>query len=177
MKIMGVEVELPGRNVSSNPSQDEVIKLLEIAIGLRVKNVFEIGTGNGSTIVALASIPAIERAWTLDIPKGSETKWPILATDHNWVGLEKIEFPENVEQLWGDSATFDFSPYKGMCDMVFVMGSHSKKYIFNDIAAALRLVSRKGVVVWHGGTPDPVELTAAEWPLIMLGDRMAIIWK
>ena len=176
MSILGVPVELPSSIVDGNPSLEETKKLLEIAIGLRVRSVFEIGTGNGSTVLALASVSTIEQLWTLDLPAGITTKWPLLESDLRWLNLPKPDFPDKITQLWGDSATFE-GPYRGACDLVFVMGSHSRKYILNDIALARRFVSKNGIVVWHGGTPTPMELVAAEHRLLRLGDRMAVIWK
>ncbi|HEX5970935.1 MAG TPA: class I SAM-dependent methyltransferase [Gemmatimonadaceae bacterium] len=54
-----------------------------------------------------------------------------------------------VEQLFGDSKTFDVSPWEGRCDLVFVDGSHAYSYVVSDSEKALRLVAPGGLVLWH----------------------------
>ena len=171
-------VEVP-QLPDGSPSEDELRWLVSIVRGLRVKSIFEIGTGTGETISFLAGQPTVEQAWTLDLPAAmaQATRWPLLETDHRWIGLQKVELPGNVEQLWGDSARFDFAPYYGRCDLVFVMGSHSAKYIFSDLRAARKMASKRGAIIWHGGTPSPVELVMAEYRLLLLSDRMGIVWR
>ena len=58
-----------------------------------------------------------------------------------------------VTQLFGDSATFDFAPYFGTIDLVFVDGSHAYDYVLNDTEIALRLLrDGHGVILWHDYT-------------------------
>jgi hypothetical protein len=54
-----------------------------------------------------------------------------------------------VKQLFGDSKTFDETPWAGLCDLVFVDGSHAKSYVLSDSRKALRLVRPGGLVLWH----------------------------
>jgi hypothetical protein len=54
-----------------------------------------------------------------------------------------------IHQLLGDSATFDYAPYENSCSLVFVDGSHAYEYVKSDTAAAMRMVRRGGVVIWH----------------------------
>jgi len=54
-----------------------------------------------------------------------------------------------VEQLFGDSKTFDVSPWTGRCDLVFVDGSHAHSYVVSDSERALELVAPGGLVLWH----------------------------
>jgi hypothetical protein len=54
-----------------------------------------------------------------------------------------------IHQLFGDSLTFDFSPYFSQADLVFVDGGHRYEVVSSDSANALRLVRPGGVVVWH----------------------------
>jgi hypothetical protein len=50
--------------------------------------------------------------------------------------------------LLGDSATFDYQPYEGLMDLVYVDGSHSYSYVKNDTEAALRMLSQRGAIAW-----------------------------
>ncbi len=55
-----------------------------------------------------------------------------------------------ITQLWGDSATFDFSPYYNSMDFVFIDGAHSEHYVKNDTEKALQLIKKSGgIIVWH----------------------------
>ena len=54
-----------------------------------------------------------------------------------------------VVQLFGDSATFDWSPYYWRAGLVFVDGSHAYDYVRKDSETASRLVRSRGVVLWH----------------------------
>jgi hypothetical protein len=56
---------------------------------------------------------------------------------------------EKICQLYGDSATFDFTPFFGM-DFIFIDGSHSYEYVLNDSRKAIQLLREgKGVILWH----------------------------
>jgi hypothetical protein len=54
-----------------------------------------------------------------------------------------------VTQLFGDSKTFDTSPWTGSCDVVFVDGSHAYSYVVSDTQKALDIVAPNGLVLWH----------------------------
>ena len=58
-----------------------------------------------------------------------------------------------VRQLYGDSATFDYGPYKGECDIVFVEGAHSLAYAACDTEGAFQLVRPGGVARLHCRIP------------------------
>ena len=54
-----------------------------------------------------------------------------------------------IVQMFGDSKTFDETPFVGLCDLVFVDGSHAHSYVESDSKKALRMVKPGGVVLWH----------------------------
>jgi hypothetical protein len=56
---------------------------------------------------------------------------------------------QRIQQVYGDSATFDFQTFEGRCDLVFVDGSHAYDYVRKDTETALRLCARPGVILWH----------------------------
>ena len=57
---------------------------------------------------------------------------------------------ERITQLYGDSASFDFSPWYGQMDFVFVDGAHAYNYVVNDTNIALKLLNpRGGIIIWH----------------------------
>ena len=64
--------------------------------------------------------------------------------------FRNTSWAEKIQQLVGDSASFDFSPYHGTVDLVFVDGSHAYPYVRNDTEVAFQLLkSEGGTIVWH----------------------------
>jgi hypothetical protein len=55
-----------------------------------------------------------------------------------------------IVSLYGDSGSFDYSPYEGKMDLVFIDASHTFEYVVNDSLQALRLLrERGGAILWH----------------------------
>jgi len=125
-------------------------------------NLFEIGTFDGRTSLNLAlNAPGECAIHTLDLPPEVETALT-LAAGERYVsnkpgpGLRyescRQSYPAavgRIHQLLGDSATFDYSPYKNSCSLVFVDGAHSYDYAISDTRAAMDIVESGGTVVWH----------------------------
>jgi hypothetical protein len=65
------------------------------------------------------------------------------------VRFHGTDVAHKIVQLYGDSATFDYRPYLGTVDFLFIDGSHSYHYVLNDSWAALRLVRGRGLILWH----------------------------
>ena len=125
--------------------------------------IFEIGTFDGFTTLHLAGNSGEEaRVWTLDLPEPpGKTKFPLSASDMSYVGKKQIgvryretDVERKITQLLGDSATFDFSPFWGQMDLVFVDGSHQYEYVREDSRNALKLLNGAGIVVWHDYSPS-----------------------
>jgi len=62
---------------------------------------------------------------------------------------------ERITQLLGDSASFDFSPYRGRMDLVFVDSSHSHSHVRSDTEAAFGMLSELGMIAWGDYTHYP----------------------
>jgi len=126
------------------------------------KRLFEIGTFRGRTTLHLAlNSPPEAKVFTLDLPaaKANNTKFQLDPTASRYIQKERSgecfldsQLPERskITQLWGDSADFDYSPFMGTMDFVFVDGAHSYEYVVNDTKVAFSLLrARKGIIVWH----------------------------
>jgi predicted O-methyltransferase YrrM len=121
------------------------------------KTIFEIGTFNGRTTINLAHFsPEDATVYTLDLPKADidKAKFGIeegdrAYVDKNTIGDRYQKNAKKITQLYGDSATFDFSPYYGKIDFVFVDGSHSAPYAQSDTEEAFKMVKEGGVILWH----------------------------
>jgi len=157
--------EIPPIELASPLAVDGNISLYELVVISALvrhydpKNIFEIGTFDGRTAVNLSANLKAGRVFTLDLPK-TEIKntglqlgcGDTLYIDKDASGLRfrGTRWEERITQLYGDSATFDFAPYEGTMDFVFIDGSHSYPYVMNDSKKALPLLRNgQGIILWH----------------------------
>lgn len=102
--------------------------------------ILEIGTYRGWTTSNLAlNSPPNCKIMTLDIA-------PL---NPNNAEIEDIFAKYSIQFIQADSARFDFSPFFGEIDFIFIDGSHAAADIENDTEAALKMISPKGMIVWH----------------------------
>jgi hypothetical protein len=146
--------------VNGNVSLTELSLLAALARIERPRGIFEIGTFDGRTTLNLAvNAPPDAAVYTLDLPPGqdSTTVLPVDPDDRRYIdkpaaGARFATAPEvsRIHQLYGDSATFDFAPYQGKIDLVFVDGSHAYEYVLSDSWHALALLNGgRGTILWH----------------------------
>jgi len=125
-------------------------------------NLFEIGTFDGRTSLNLAfSSPPECSIYTLDLASEMDTQFSLAPGERHMVEkkrsgmrIEKYRKSNSsiiakINQLFGDSATFDFSPYYNSCSLVFVDGSHAYDYALTDTYAAMKMLKKGGVIIWH----------------------------
>jgi len=138
--------------------------LSALSIVLRCENVFEFGTYLGDTTWLLAHNLPNARISTLDLPARRAADSVVLElTDRDelfqrWdrgARLAGTPEEERVTLLRGDSATFDFSPYSGSMDLVYIDASHSYSYVASDTDAAFGMLSELGTIVWDDYTYYP----------------------
>lgn len=126
------------------------------------KTILEIGTYNGFTTYHFAlNSPKDCRIYTLDLPADFKTTGlNNFSYDDLMVvklSLEHIQdrifhhYPEKekITELFGDSTTFDFTPYQGKMDLIFIDGNHSYHFVKSDTQNALNMLSARGVIIWH----------------------------
>jgi len=154
-------VDLPDLGVDTTLVEGDVTRhcrLVLAALGrlLQCRTVFEIGTYLGQTTWVVAHNNPDAQVFTLDLPSLDavhQLRYQVTDPEYFVVWNRGARFrgtPEaaRITQLFGDSATFDFSPYFGTMDLVFIDGSHSYDYVKSDTEAALRLLSDRGTIVW-----------------------------
>ncbi len=143
-----------------NVSLYELVAIASVVADLAPLASFEIGTFNGRSTINIAANSARGAVtYTLDLPADEldNVKFSIEAADRAYVlkpvsgALIHTAGAElDIRQLYGDSAAFDFAPYRGATDFVFVDGSHAYEYVLNDSARAVELLrATGGVVLWH----------------------------
>jgi predicted O-methyltransferase YrrM len=150
--------ELPENN--GNITLQELSVIAALVRQNAPKTIFEIGTFDGRTTLNMAVNAAPEaRLFTLDLPREQvdSTKLHVTTGDRVFIDKPKsgarfagTDAAKGIRQLYGDSADFDFSPYFGTINLVFVDGSHAYDYVLNDTKIALKLLrDGHGVILWH----------------------------
>jgi hypothetical protein len=148
-----------------NTSLTEQIVLARLAETSRPQALFEFGTFDGrSSLNLIAHAPPGAHLYTLDLPASQidATQLPLEPGERAFVektasGTRFLatDYASQITRLYGDSATFDFSPYQGSIDLVFVDASHAYDYVRSDSLQALKLLRRGGGrIVWHDYSTD-----------------------
>ena len=114
---------------------------------LESEQIFDFGTSDGETSWLIAHNHPKVRIYTFDgessSPAGDRRRFD-----------DTIE-ASRITELRGDSATFDFSPYSGLIDLVHIDASRRPGSIRSDTDAAFSLLSELGSIVWYGYTNSP----------------------
>jgi hypothetical protein len=142
-----------------NVSTLELICILTLAKQCDPTSVFEIGTFDGRTTLNLALNTRPEaQIYTLDLPAPLARNTPLprdrgdAVYQHESPGhrFRGKSCAGKIRQLLGDSATFDFGPFKHRVDFVFIDGAHSRAYVLNDSAVALGMAhDERSILLWH----------------------------
>ena len=120
---------------------------------------FEIGTFDGRTTENMAANqPDGGKCYTLDLPPDGAGKaaLPLASGDITYIDkpvsgarISAQAKSGRIAQLYGDSGTFDFAPFFGKVDLMFVDGAHSYEYVISDTEAAHKMVKPGGLILWH----------------------------
>jgi hypothetical protein len=143
-----------------NVSYLEILTINSIVAFYRPVKIFEIGTFDGRTSLNMAAnAPADSVVYTLDLPAAEmeSTAFPVDFFDRSYINKEVSgsriagqNCAQKIVQLSGDSGAFDFSPYMGKINFVFVDGAHTFEYAMNDSEIARRLLGgNEGIILWH----------------------------
>jgi len=98
--------------------------------------------------------------YTLDLPKDKSlnTKLKTTLVDDTHIKLygmskkyifEKSNVSSKIVCLFGDSDTFDFSPYNRKVDFFFIDGAHSYECVRSDTLNALNCCHPGSIIAWH----------------------------
>ena len=158
-RIRGIDVV----RVTGSVSRVCRLVLAALSVLLEAESIFEIGTFAGEATWVLAHNQPKARVYTLDLPgpeavavAGLELTDPEYFAHWDRGGYFKgTPEAERITQLLGDSASFDFSPYSGKMDLVYIDASHSYSYVRSDTEAAFGMLSELGMIVWDDYTYYP----------------------
>lgn len=148
------------RAADGNIGEEELIILCRIVRQASPLAIFEFGTFDGRTTLNLAvNSPPAARVQTLDLPRKAlgGTAAQIHAHEAQFVDkgdsgsrYRGTAAEKKITQLYGDSGSFDFTPWYGEIDMVFVDASHTYEHVMNDSLHALGMLREgHGTIVWH----------------------------
>jgi hypothetical protein len=139
----------------------DILNLCLICRLIRPRVVFEIGTLKGYTAFHFAlNTPDDARVFTLDLPRDANVQPSLHTTliddlhtnSHSKIErycFEHSDVATKITCLFGDSATFDFSPFFGKVDFFFVDGAHSYEYVRSDTLNAVKCCHPGSVIAWH----------------------------
>jgi predicted O-methyltransferase YrrM len=119
--------------------------------------VFEIGTFRGRTALNFAlNSPDDCTIYTLDLPPDdraalsahSAADKMIVGASRTGVDYEGKDVSPKIKQLYGDSTKFDYAPFFGKVDLVYVDGAHHYEVVESDTKNALKMVRPGGMIAW-----------------------------
>ena len=186
-------VFVPGWQTPGGISDFETWILCRLAHDAR--RIFEFGTGTGKTTYLLArNAPGalivtltIAPDAALAVAPGDATEDVEAARAEAFSGFyyEGAACAGRIEQLIGDSMTFDETPYLDSCDLVFVDGGHARSHVENDTKKALRMVKPGGWVAWHDyrgprrarGVFETLNALAKTLPLRHIAGTALVVWQ
>jgi predicted O-methyltransferase YrrM len=137
----------------------ELLSLAALVEHLKPRQVFEVGTYLGSSTLVMAhNLPADGHITTLDLDPATRAEYlrsrgygtpPNFTPGQSFIGTP---FAARITQVYGASATFDFSPYYGQMDLVLVDADHAYSSVKADTEIAFNLLRPGGVIVWDDYT-------------------------
>lgn len=155
--------------IYGNMPLSELSVLVKIIQHFKPKKIFEIGTYIGNTTLQMAA-NSNALIYTLDLPPKNRNQSDLFKIfdptldvypDTPGVKLKDSRYSYRVKQLYGDSYKFNFRSFYGKMDLVFVDGSHHFRYVYKDSQNAIKLLSSKGIVIWHDYAPYAKEVIKA----------------
>jgi hypothetical protein len=164
----------------------DIVNLCRICAALQPSTIFEIGTYRGySTLHFALNAGANATVFSLDLPKDGNATAALRTTiidDAHIAGatgtrayvFNGYDEAQRIQLLFGDSGTFDYTPYHNRIDVFFIDGAHSYEYVKSDTMHALACTRPGGVIAWHdfgrvginGVSRCLLELRASGWPVL-----------
>ena len=116
-------------------------------------NYFEIGTWRGESVLNVAD--ECKRCVTLNLNKDEMIQLGISEEKASQVGILSKNI-NHVQQVYGNSMTFDFQTVGGPFDVVFIDGDHHYDFVVSDTKNVFKhLIHKKSIVVWHDYAHSP----------------------
>lgn len=152
-------IALPFEHIK--PGSTPLVDVATLAALVKKKRpirIFEIGTFEGLTAATFAKnsedrvdILTLDLPPRQDIPRTprSFTAQSIAGQYESGYLIGRLGCHRQVKRLFGDSALFDFQPYKDTIDFFFIDGAHTSDYVARDSWNAFHSIAPEGWVIWH----------------------------
>ena len=127
--------------------------LAAIATAVHPRVIFEFGTFTGSTTRLLADAAPMAVVHTIDLPDAELESEPWIAAVVGSAFSADPSYRGRILSHRCNAQTFDYEPFRGGCDLVFVDASHDYADVAHDSRRALEIMSEKGVVIWDDYQP------------------------
>jgi hypothetical protein len=127
----------------------ELTALASVVAARQPKHVFEFGTFDGrSTRNIHLNAPDDAEITTLDLPPDEQNLWG--GKSAGFLINDLIE-SGRIRMLHANSMTYDFEPFRGAMDFIFVDGGHSYECVSSDTRNALSMIEGRSsaTIVWH----------------------------
>lgn len=142
----------------------ELLCLSMMVRAFKPSEVLELGTFNGNTTLQIAAnLEHGSHISTLDLPVGAK---PVGANDeHDAVLIHAASrerpryvdspYADSVRQFYGNSLEVDFGSLNPTNPgLIFIDAGHSDECVRNDTMKSLKVLAKRGCVVWHDYTQD-----------------------
>lgn len=157
-----VSLPIPSRRAAGGTTLLESFLILAAARIVNARRLFEFGTFLGSNTLNMAlNSPDDSEIFTLDldehsVPGLSQLPEDFQLTESHLVHRSALDFAgtsveRKIKVLTGNSAQFDFSPYRDSIDFAFIDGGHDFPTVKSDSENALKMAAkdRPSCIVWH----------------------------
>lgn len=161
-QLLPTHHSIPISNIEINfeygemPAHEQEI-LCKLIKSQNPKTIFEIGTFQGATTTRLAA-NSNAVVYTLDLPPKGHIDYhppgmndPELDVYPDQLGIKHFTsaYADRIIQLYGDTRSFDYSPYYEQMDIVFVDACHHYDFVLRDSMHAFKMIKPDGMIIWH----------------------------
>ncbi|WP_371347710.1 class I SAM-dependent methyltransferase [Ancylobacter sp. IITR112] len=154
----------------------ELASILSIVLARSPQCFFEFGTFDGRTSLNVLRNSPSTQVVSIDLPPG-DVKLPDQKKVGNLIGEEFRGDDGRFTQLLGNSLRFDFTPFHGSVDVVFIDAGHSYACAIADSRSACRLIGeRGGVIMWHDYATWPGVTQAVEEIQALTREKADMVW-
>lgn len=127
----------------------ERLHLAAICQHIKPLRIFEIGTYTGSSTLAMAMNASAEtEIFTLDLAPSIQVGNQEGSLFQVGLSYQKTPFEKQIHQLFGDTRTFDYSPFYGTVDVVFIDAVHIYEFVKKDTEEAFKMLKPGGIIIW-----------------------------
>jgi predicted O-methyltransferase YrrM len=140
-------------------SLEEILYISLLVKRFQPKQIFEFGTFIGVTTLQMALNTDVNtKIYTMNLSSQEDiTKYSIGTTEEERKlpglqpgnRLKNSLVAEKIVQLYGDSATYDYTNYTSSMDFILIDASHEYEYVKSDTMNSFNMLKQGGMIIWH----------------------------